>query len=402
MHVLQVCHKPPLPLVDGGCIAMNNWTEATIMAGHTVSIIAFATDKHPCSIPDLPVEYVSKTSLQLTYLDTKVKLVPAFLNLFTTESYNIQRFYSIDTENSILCFLHSCQIDTIVLDGLYTTPYLRAIRKHYPAIRIVLRAHNIEHSIWQLAANNATNFLQKSYYNFLAKRLKKYELDVFQQVDAISTLSTLDEKCITDYGIATPITTIGIGYVGTQNTVTVVSDSLCTSFFYIGAMDWFPNIEGIEWFLEKVWKDFIVQNPTTTFTIAGKSMPTPWLENALYKNVIVKGKVDNAQQFMQEQGILLAPLLTGGGTRVKIIEALSLGKIIITTSLGAEGLPVTHLENIIIADTPVEYTYWMNELLKNKELGKQISTNARQFSQQHFDIKPISKQINDLLVALHL
>ena len=124
--------------------------------------------------------------------------------------------------------------------------------------------------------------------------------------------------------------------------------------FHIGSMNWLPNIEGIEWFIENVWPLIIEQYPSITFTIAGRNIPNQFYAKNI-KNFKVEGEVPDAKQFMLSKDIMIVPLLSGSGIRIKIIEGMALGKTIITTSIGAEGLDINDGVNILIANTPQEF-----------------------------------------------
>src|SRR5580693_8877194 len=119
MKILQVCNKVPFPPKDGGCIAMNNITQGLIEQGHKVKVLAINTEKHFTDIETLPNEYRSKTNMEAVFIDTKVKVIPAFLNIFTNESYNISRFYSKEFEEKLINILKNETFDIVQLESLY-------------------------------------------------------------------------------------------------------------------------------------------------------------------------------------------------------------------------------------------------------------------------------------------
>src|ERR1035437_7718238 len=138
MKILQICSRIPYPPKDGGSIAMNILTHRLIDCGNEVKVLAINTPKHFIKESDIDKEYIKKTSYQLVFIDTSVKPLDAFLNLFSSESYNIARFYSKEFENVLIELLSSQQYDVVQLETLWVAPYVDTIRKHSKA-KIVLR-----------------------------------------------------------------------------------------------------------------------------------------------------------------------------------------------------------------------------------------------------------------------
>jgi len=353
MRVLQICNKAPFPPKDGGCIAMNNLTQGLIEQGHTVKVLAVNTPKHFTDINSLPEAYRQETNIELVFIDTGVKPLPALLNLCSKDSYNITRFYSAAFEQKLVAILQKETYDVVQLESLYVSMYASAIRKHSKA-KIILRAHNVEHLLWQRSAATADSLFEKIYFGFLAKRLKKYESGILHAFDAIAAITAADAAWFKEQGIKIPVEVIpfGIDLKKIAADTTTVTDPM--SVFHLGAMDWQPNVEGVKWFLEQVWPQVHRQHPCLKLFLAGRGMSEEFKKLA-DPNVIVVGEVEDAQQFMRSKGLMLAPLLSGGGMRVKIIEGMALGKVIVTTAVGAEGIETENNKNIIIASAAASF-----------------------------------------------
>ena len=164
------------------------------------------------------------------------------------------------------------------------------------------------------------------------------------------------------------------------------------SIFHIGALDWSPNQEGIEWFLKNCWKELYKEYPELKFYIAGRNAPDH-IRNINEPNVVFLGEVDNAYAFMEGKAIMVVPLLSGSGMRIKIIEGMALGKSIVSTSIGSEGIETSHGENIIIADDPQNFTSGIESLLNNFDNFEAIGRNARKFIEAKYDNLSISKAL---------
>ncbi|MBL7883865.1 MAG: glycosyl transferase family 1, partial [Bacteroidia bacterium] len=133
MNILQICSKTPFPPKDGGSVAMNILTSGLINAGNNVKVLAINTPKHFIKDADIDSEYRKITNYESVFIDTSIKPLDAFFNLFSTKSYNIIRFYSKDCENKIIEILNKQSFDIIHLETLWVAPYVDIIKKHSKA-----------------------------------------------------------------------------------------------------------------------------------------------------------------------------------------------------------------------------------------------------------------------------
>lgn len=390
MKILQLCHKVPFPPKDGGSIAINNLTTGLINEGHTVKVLAINTAKHFTDINSLPADYLNKTNIEAVFIDTTIKILPAFLNLFTDNSYNIERFYSKAFEQKLKAVLSKEHFDIIQLESLYVSMYADTIRK-YSKAKIVLRSHNVEHRIWERNADSSGNFLKIWYLNLLAKRLKNYELNSLSTFDAIACITKEDEVFFKKQHLTNPIDTFPFG-IDLQHITPKSQQEEYPSVFHIGSMDWMPNAEGIKWFLKTVWPNIQVKHPGLKLYLAGRNMPA-WLEKLDIKNVIIKGEVADSHAFMNSKGIMIVPLLSGGGMRVKIIEGMALGKTIVSTSIGAEGIDCTNNKNIIITDDPENFVKAISKCILDKDFYDTIGRNAKIVAIQHYNNSDICRRL---------
>ncbi|MDO9188014.1 MAG: glycosyltransferase family 4 protein [Bacteroidia bacterium] len=391
MNILQLCNKVPYPPKDGGCIAMNNLTQGLLDLGHTVKVLSVNTKKHFIDIEKLPQEYRSKTNIEAVFIDTEIKITQAFLNLFTDKSYNIQRFYSANFENKLIEILQSKTFDIVQLEGLYVSMYVDAIRK-YSKAKIVFRAHNVEYKLWEHATQLATNPLKKAYLKLLTKRLKQYELNSLPTFDAIATITKKDENHFKRAGFLKAMETLPFG-IDLKNTIENNSvQEEYPSVFHIGAMDWQPNIEGLDWFLNNVWDKLNAKHPQLKLYLAGRNMSAD-LKRSNKPNVIIVGEVENAQEFIESKGLMIVPLLSGSGMRVKIIEGLALGKTIVTTSIGAEGIDCENNKNCIIADDATTFAEAISKCISEKTFYNEIGKNAKILALQQYNNADICKRL---------
>jgi glycosyltransferase involved in cell wall biosynthesis len=382
MKILQICHKPPRPAIDGGCIAMDNLTKGLLEAGHDVKVLCVSTHKHPFLPESMSDVYKKSTRIEGVFIDTKLHFVDAFSNLITRDSYNVSRFFSPDFDMALESILKASEYDVVQLESLFMTPYIDTVRRFSNA-KLILRSHNLEYKIWQRMARVSSNGPKKAYLKLLAKRLKGYEIGVTSQVDGIATISPEDTSNFKELGCKTNLVTLPFG-IDTSEYEVERPYNFRPTLFHLGAMDWMPNIEGVEWFLKDAWGEILNAYPNLHLHLAGKASKQ-FEPKGDRRNLHMDGEVPSAKDYMHSKGIMIVPLLSGGGIRIKIIEGMAMGKVIISTTVGAEGIGVTHGENILIADTPAEFKQRIDEIHENQDMLERISRNARKFIERNFD-----------------
>ena len=276
---------------------MNTIVEGLIDSGHKIKVLAVNSFKYSVDINSIPDDYKEKTQIEGIFLDLRIKPLDAFLNLFSSKSYHVQRFISKEFEEKIIEILSKNKYDIIQLETLYVTPYIEAIRKHSDA-KIVLRAHNIEHLIWDRITQATKNPIKKFYLSHLSKTLKKYELEALDKFDGIAAITKTDADFFKKTGTKTPIVDIPFG-INLNKFQLSDGEYEFPSLFHIGSMNWMPNEEGIDWFLNKVWDLIYKKMPDLKIYLAGREMPD-WLINYKKTNVEVVGEVENAQDFIKK------------------------------------------------------------------------------------------------------
>jgi polysaccharide biosynthesis protein PslH len=375
MKILFLCNKSPWPPKEGGPMAMNMLIEGLLFAGHQVKVLALNSFKYHVSPEEIPDAYLKKTGIELIDVDLHINPLHAFLNLFSSESYHVKRFVSAKFRERLTGVLKAGEYDVVQLETLYMCPYIGTIRQHSRA-RIVLRAHNIEHLIWQRIAETTSNPLKKRYIGHLTRTLKTFEENAVRACDGIMAITPTDA----DYfrkSVPSSIPVIDLPFgVDPEKYNPDNREVEFPSLFSLGSMNWMPNEEGIRWFLLNVWLDVHKQFPGLKYYIAGRGMPR-WMLNLDLPNVVVLGEVPDAPAFLTSKAIMIVPLFSGSGIRIKIIEGMAAGKTIISTSLGAEGIRYTNHENILIANAPCEFFEMISLCAADRELSEKIGKQAQ-------------------------
>jgi glycosyltransferase involved in cell wall biosynthesis len=390
MRILFLCNKSPWPPKEGGPMAMNMLIEGLASSGHEVRVLAVNSFKYHVQADDIPPGYRLMTGIELIDVDLRVKPFPALLNLFTSKSYHAERFISDRFTRRLTEILHSQDFDIVQLETVLMASYIHVIRQHSKA-RIVLRAHNIEHQIWERLAANEKSPLKRWYLSHLSRTLKLFELTSADLADGVAAITSRDASFFRGY-CEKPVISLPFGInPGDYRTDSVSNEK--PTLFIIGAMNWMPNAEGVGWFLRNVWIDLHKKYPWLEFRIAGREMPQ-WMRKLDLPNVKVLGEVEDAAAFFAGNDIMIVPLFSGSGIRVKVIEAMAYGKAVISTALGAEGIDYTNGDNILIADQACEFYEMISLCVERPELRNKTGAKARQLIVNSYNSKKI---IEDLL-----
>ena len=389
MKILFLCNKSPYPASEGGPMAMNSLVTGLLDAGHQVKILAVNSKKYHVTLEDIPQDYRKKTGIELIDVDLRVKPLAAFTNLFTGKSYHVERFISKDFTNRLIEVLKKDTYDVVQLETLFMTPYTETIRKHSKAL-VVLRAHNVEHLIWERIAKGTRFFLKRIYIKHLARTLRNYELSAISKVDGIAAITRKDAAFFRKYCATT---TIDIPYgVNLEEFHPNYDIQDKPQFYHIGSMNWMPNVEGIRWFIDECLDPVVAKVPEFVFHLAGRNIPD-WLKTLKNDHVDVIGEVPDAKEFVANHDVAIVPLLSGSGIRIKIIESMALGKTVITTLVGAEGILYDEDINIIIAENKAKMAEAIRRINENPAMAEEIGKAARQLVEDMYDNRKIIQRL---------
>lgn len=389
MKVLQLCNKPPYPSVDGGTMAMNSITQGLLAMECELKVLTVETDKHPVLEEKVSDEYRRRTGFESVYVDLRIKALPAMVAMLCGESYHVKRFESVAFAEKLKEILKQDSFDIVHVESLFLTPYVPLIRKYAPYSKVILRAHNVEHLIWKQVAQSTRHGLKRWYLKHLSLALRSYELEHVNDYDGVVCITANDADYFRKAGCRRPITHIPFGIE--PEDVGHVDVEPC-SLFHIGAMDWMPNKESIAWLLEEVWPVVHREVPQAHLYLAGRKMPMQWMKTDV-EGVTVVGEVPDAMYFIASKQINVVPLLSGSGIRVKIIEAMSMGKVVVTTSVGAQGIDYTDGENLLIANTPAEFAAQIKRCVEDADFCRHVGDAAAKLIHEHYDVQKLTERL---------
>jgi len=383
LSVLQLANKginPP----DGGTMGITLFTRELARLGHQVTLLALTTEKHnnPNIFPESLAEHIQLISVP-------VKTNPSIGSLFIhfcgrrERAYMAKRFYHLAVKQQLIEHLKAYKYDIIQLEGPYMGLYLPTIQKYSDAI-VILRAHNLEFRIWERKAQMASG-LTKALYKTISKELKAFEQNLFTQCEGILPITQVDAREIASLAPDVPQMVIPFCTDFTKKQITR-KPLRRNGIGYLGALDWQPNIEGLYWFIQKVWPLLRHQNPNITLQIAGRNASKRLqqdLSNAI--GVEFLGEIPNAEIFLTQQSALVVPLWSGSGIRVKIIEGMSLGLPMVVTSMALEGIEAIDGEQLLVANTPEDFAAKINTLLSNRQQAAILGLKAQEFTYHQFN-----------------
>lgn len=391
MKILQLCKKFPYPLRDGESIAVTNLSRALKEEGCEISLLAMNTSKHFYDSKVLPEALAHYREVITVNVDNRIRVWDAFKNLFSEESYHIARFVSPAFTSKLYQVLSENDYDLIQLETPYLAPYIPVIKQLTKA-PIAMRAHNVEHEIWDRISHNTRFWPKKWYLQYLTRKLKAYETRQLNQYDVLVAITERDLNKFRSMGFNKLGLSVPIGINPDDYRPNFTSYKKHLSISFIGSLDWMPNQEGLLWFLDKVWDRVHHHFPNLTLHIAGRNTPE-WILAMKRKNVVIHGEVPSAKRFINKHSLMLVPLRSGSGMRAKILEGMALGKTVISTSVGLEGINARDRTEVLIADTAEEFVKSIQFCYQSNGELKRMGERALDFVGQNYDSRYIARQL---------
>ncbi|TKC01815.1 glycosyltransferase family 4 protein [Pedobacter cryotolerans] len=374
MKALILTNRVPFPPNSGYPIVVYNTIKGLLHLGVEVTLFSINTAKHNVDVDDIYDPVFEKINFHSYNIDTEVNIWGAFFNIFSNQSYNVSRFYDDDAAKLLEHVLHDHDFDVVQFEGLFVVPYLDTV-KEFSKAKLIYRAHNIEFDVWEKLAVLEQFTPRRKYLEFLSRRLKVYETEQINRFHQVFAISEPDRQSILLMGCETKLAVFPVAIDFDKYNVDTSKTSFPT-LFHLGAMDWRPNKEGLEWFLDEIWPDIEKLNGELRFYIAGKNMQKQFFDYDS-ENLIVEGEIFDAVEFMNSKAIMIVPLLSGSGMRVKIIEGMAMEKCIIATTMAAEGINCKPGKDILIADTADEFYRSILQCITKPNRWREIGENAR-------------------------
>jgi polysaccharide biosynthesis protein PslH len=397
MRILQLTNKPPAPPNDGSSIAMYNMAKGFIDNGADLTLLTINTKKHFKPDSSIDPEFMRASNYRSVYRNTDVSVTGALMNLFSGRSYFASRFFFREFEEALTQVLKEKEFDIVQLESIFMGEYIPVIRRHSKA-KIAVRTHNIEHMIWQRMIDNEKNPARKKYLSLQNARLRVFEYNVLKDCDAIIPITAVDQQYFESWNIAKPYFASPTGLLLGNYRVDHGAEKPM-SVFHFGSMDWMPNEEAVLWFVKNAWPLVHRTLPEAKFYIVGRGM-TGRVDSLDEPGVVVVGASDSADKVYHDYQVMVVPLLSGSGMRIKLVEGMAYGKAIVSTPVGAEGIPVQNGVQCLLAAVPADFARAVIELLQNGSRRAALQAEARRFAEMQYDNKKLVKQLLDFYANL--
>jgi len=320
------------------------------------------------------------------------KKVLALKSLFTKYPYTLNWLESKQYEERLKAILKETDFDFIHFDTISLAPF-----KHLCGTTpSSLDHHNIESHMLYRRASKESNYLKKVYFYQEGKRLEHYEKVFCPKFTFNFTCSEIDTQRLLEISPSSKAHTIPNG-VDTEYFKPDSSYTKQNRLIFAGTLSWYPNIEAVNFIAEEIWPKIKEQYPDVHLDIIGANPPDNIV--ALAKNdpsFSVHGFVDDIRPLLNEAKCYVCPIKDGGGTKLKIIDALSMGMAIVADDIACEGINVTHKKNILFASSPQEYLTAIESIFNNTEKEQALESKARELAMQEYSYDMIGKQLADL------
>ena len=396
MRVLILTNKVPYPANDGSSIAIKSITSALLENGVDVKMLSINTKKHFKKDADIQSSKPEGLDFNSVYCNTSPTKLGAALNLFSSKSYFVSRFYQKNFAIKLTETLQNEEFDIIQLEGLSMAVYLPLLHKNTKA-KICLRAHNVEFLIWQRHIKTEDSSIKAWYLLKENKKLEIFEKLISESVDAILPITEKDKSVFESFSNI-KMMSLPCG-INQDLYIPKSIEKPSADIAYLASFDWLPNVQGLEWFLEEVWPLVIDQRPGTILRIGGKHMNAK-LKSEENKNIQISTQVSSMPDFINDSKLCIIPLLAGSGMRIKLLEYASLGKAIVSTQIGAEGIDLKNKEEIMIADSNNDFAEAILTLLDNDVQRKNMGERARNRMIQSFDNNALGKNLKNFYSSL--
>ncbi|MGI9305371.1 MAG: glycosyltransferase [Gammaproteobacteria bacterium] len=282
--------------------------------------------------------------------------------------------------------------DLVVFDF----PHAAVFAPHVIAIPSVMFTHNVEAEIFSRHVQVARNPLMRILWRSQYRKMMAFEKATLSKFDTVVAVSQRDREAMrSSFGI-TNVAVIRTGvdadffdYLPPPGTNRVV---------FIGSMDWLANIDGIQFMLDEIWSLVVQEVPDASMLVVGRNPSAALQAKAKAAGVRWEftGFVDDVRPFVRQAAVSVIPLRVGGGTRIKVFEAMAMGCPVVSTQIGVEGLPLEDNKHYLRADSPAEFAAAVVKLLNDRELSRRISTDARKYVEGNFSFAEAAREFENI------
>jgi sugar transferase (PEP-CTERM/EpsH1 system associated) len=314
-------------------------------------------------------------------------------NLFSKHPYVINKYKDARVEDKISEYIRQKKTDIILCDFLEMTPNCINI-ENFPK---VLFQHNVETEIWRRHFEVNENPLKKGYLYLEYQKFFKYEKNACSKFDDVLVVSESDGRILENQYKVSHTTLIPTGVdieFFKPNPEKIEPENIV----FVGSMDWLPNQDAVDYFVKSIYPKIKANRPDVRFYIVGRRPPEHIrMLSERDNSITVTGTVDDIRPFVDEASVYVVPIRIGGGTRIKIFEAMAQKKTIVSTTVGAEGLPLTDGKHIVIKDQPDDFAQAVLELMENRDEALRLGENGYKLVTEKYNWEKVAQRFSDAL-----
>ncbi|HVN19458.1 MAG TPA: glycosyltransferase [Dongiaceae bacterium] len=393
MKILWVKADRLLPVQNGGNIRSYHIARH-LAQGHQLTFFSYY-DGHrdPAYETALRAEFSNAVALCTgkPELSSWRRVVDYATHLADSTPYAIGRFRTPVVRDQLVGWFNRKAFDVVVCDFLDAAV-------NFPqelTIPTVLFQHNVESEIWRRHAENGSGWAKKAGYRLEFSKMQSYERSMVRHFDHVIAVSENDRKLMSQWVDPSRISVVPTGVDLKQFRPDPDHTAREPVVMFVGAMDWMPNVDGVEYFCREIWPRVLHDVPSARFRIVGRN-PVPRVHGLASDTIEVTGRVASVVEHLREAAVVVVPLRVGGGTRLKIYEAMAMGRTVVATTIGAEGLDVRDGDDIMLADDPQKFAEAVVMLLNNVALRRRYE-RAAAASAARFDWPAVGAKFGEVL-----
>lgn len=282
--------------------------------------------------------------------------------------------------------LASGEVDLCIADFLFAMPNIPATR-----VPLMFFAHNVEYMIWKRLWSVEQRPLLKTLLGVEWRKMRRYEAEACRRARLTVAVSHQDKTLLEENSPGALIrdvpTGVDVGYFKPNG-----AEKARANLVFTGSMDWHPNEDAILYFIREMLPAIRREVPGTTLTVVGRNPGLQLQEAAREAGVEVTGTVDDVRPYVDAASVYVVPLRIGGGTRLKIFEALAMGKAVVSTSVGAEGLPLVQGEHYLCADEPAGFVAAVVALLRDPARRVSLGEAGRRLTEERYAWPQVARE----------
>ncbi|MFH1771980.1 MAG: glycosyltransferase family 4 protein [Candidatus Omnitrophota bacterium] len=397
MRILFVTPRVPYPLDTGAKIRTFNLIKQAQSYGNRVTLCTFIFSESDSKSAD--VLRSMGIEVECVFSKDKIDISTIFKAFFHGIPLSVAKYHSSKMRSLVDSIVSKNQIDIVHFDHVHLSQYMDFSKKLIYAID----EHNIESVILKRCFEKEKNLIKRLVYSAEYKKMEKYEISQCIKARKTFVVSENDKDTLTNIckgkaDIALIPNGVDRDYFSSEEQGVYQQED---SIVFVGSMDWLPNGDAVKYFIKDILPFFNDFKKDIKFYVVGKN-PDKSLTAMVKsdKRIILTGTVPDVRPYIRRSKVFVVPLRIGGGTRLKILEALSLRKAVVSTSIGSEGLCLEDKKHLLIADCPGDFAKCIIRLIEDSRLRDTLGKNGRDFVKEFYDWKVIGEKLNKAYESL--